>query len=255
MADGFSQVLGPDYDYSAQIRDPNELGMSSDGTFRALENDIGGLMAYVKVLVTGQGKGSRTERPLGSKFFLPTPMTCKDKATCNSVKRSIYINNVPDGSIPLMSSGAMGGNGVSFDTFQGLVPGLMSNLAQINPLQILNAFTAGASPTCQAVTMQTIDANNISSSETGYITNGDLKLMNNSWFTISPKPDTTDVSCNDSENFETIHASSSLINESGTLINNGKMPNDFFVKIYYTSLGLIGLYIFLKMMLRKRFKA
>jgi len=139
----FSQVLGPDYDYSAQILPPDKIGMSADGTMNALADDIGGLMAYVKVLVTGTGKATKTPGPLGSKFFIGTSAQCTDKVSGDNVGRSIYVNNVPDGSIPIMSSG---GGGVTFDTFKGLVPGLMSNLAQINPMQILSAFTDGSSP-------------------------------------------------------------------------------------------------------------
>ena len=77
-----SRLLGPDYDYGAQIRPPSGpdgLGMSSDGTFGALESDITGLMDYVKVLLTGQG-ASKTGRPLGTKFFLDTDMKCTDKS-------------------------------------------------------------------------------------------------------------------------------------------------------------------------------
>jgi hypothetical protein len=244
------QVLGPDYDYSAQILAPSEMGMSADGTFRALENDIGGLLDYVKVLVTGQG-ASRTGQPLGTKFFLDTPMQCKDKETGENVTRSIYINNVPDGSMPFISSGAMGGNGVTFDDFKGLVPGLMSNLAQIDPLQIINAFTAGSSPTCQAIRMETIDENNKRGYATAYVTNDDIELMRSGWFPGGNKPNTDEP---EDEEFTTMRAPSSLINDKGTPINYSKMPNDFLNKIYFTSLGLIGLYIFLKIMLRKRMR-
>lgn len=246
------KLLGPDYNYSAQIRAPQELGMSGSGTFDALTNDIGGLMAYVKVLVTGEGKASKTGRPLGTKFFLPTAVQCKDKATGNNVTRSIYINNVPDGSIPFISQG-MGGNGLTFNKFEGLLPGLMSNLAQINPLQILQAFTTGSSPTCQAITMETIDANNILSSATGYVTNTDITLMPNKWFKYGPKPDTTEVE-DTKQAFTTMQAASSLINEKGTTINYSTMPNDVLIKIYYSSLGLLGLYFFLRMVLKKRLK-
>lgn len=241
-------LLGPDYNYSAQIRSPPELGMSSNGNFDALANDIGGLIKYVKVLVTGTGSGSRTGRPLGTKFFLPTMMQCTDKATGNGVTRSIYINNVPDGSIPFISDI---GNGMTFNDFRGLVPGLASNLAQINPLQILQAFTSGSSPTCQAITMETINANNVRSSATAYVTNTDIRMMRDSWFTYGGKPDTSEP---ENENFTTIEAESSLINEKGTPVNYSKMPNDVFIRLYYISLGLIGLYIFLRIMLRHRLK-
>jgi len=255
------RLLGPDYNYSANIKPPTELGMSSSGTFSALENDIGGLLSYVKVLVTGESEASRTGQALGTKFFLETPVTCKDKATGEDVKRSIYINNVPDGTIPFISGASMGTGGITFPDFKGLVPGLMSNLGQINPLQILQAFTSGASPTCQKIKMETINSRNYRSSASAYVTNTDIQMMNDAWFTYSPKPDTSeeDKDDNDNENtsflgFKTMQAKSSLINQEGTPINYSKMPNDFIIKLYYTSLGLLGLYIFLRMMLRHRFK-
>ena len=250
------RLLGPDYNYSKYIVTPPELGMSADGNFDALTNDISGLMAYVKVLITGQGKGSRTGGPLGNKFFLETPSQCTDKATDEKVTRSIYINNVPDGSIPFITQG-MGGKGITFDRFEGLVPGLMSNLAQINPLQILQAFTSGDSPTCQAITMEVISANNVKSTGTGYVTNSDISLMNDKWFPGGVNPydtsEPTDASGN-KQPFTTMQGASSLINERGTPVNFNKMPNDFFVRLYYTSLGLLGLYFFLRMVFRRRLR-
>ena len=248
------KLLGPDYNYSANIKPPTELGMSSSGTFSALENDIGGLISYITVLVTGESRASRTGQPLGTKFFLETPVKCKDKATGKEVVRSIYINNVPDGTIPFISGASLGTGGITFPDFKGLVPGLMSNLGQINPLQILQAFTSGASPTCQKITMETVDVRNIRSTASAYVTNTDIQMMNNAWFTISPKPDTSEDDDDDTQGFKTMHAESSLINENGTAVNYSKMPNDFIIKLYYTSLGLLGLYIFLKMMLRHRMK-
>ena len=145
----------------------------------------------------------------------------------------------------------------TFDDFKGLLPGVMSNLAQINPMQILQAFTNGPNPKCQAITMETIDASNNSSTATAYVNNSDIDAMNNSWFSApgqSSKPDT-------SESFTTMSGnsgnSSSYIEPKtlkGSPIDYSSMPNDFFIKIYMTSLGLLGLYIFLKMILRRRLK-
>jgi len=240
-----NSLLGPDYNYSAQIKAPQEMGMSGAGDFGTLADDIGGLMSYVKVLITGQGNASRTGQPLGNKFFLPTAMKCKDIDTKKDVTRSIYINNIPDGSIPFISQG-MGG--ATFTEFRGLVPGLMSNLAQINPLQILQAFTSGASPSCQKITMEVVNANNVHSSDSGYVTNTDIELMNPAWFPTGVKPDTREPG----EAFTTMNSESSLINETGTPINYSKMPDDFFIRVYYSSLGLLGLYIFLRIMFRHK---
>ena len=53
------------------------------------------------MLVTGKGRASKTGKPLGNKFFLKTGGQCNpiDKKG-NTVDRYLYINNVPDGSIP-----------------------------------------------------------------------------------------------------------------------------------------------------------
>jgi hypothetical protein len=110
--------------------------------------------------------------------------------------------------------------------------------------------------------METIDSDNNRGSATAYVTNTDIQLMNDNWFTISSRPDTSDSSCNETETetetetFTTMKSPTSLINEKGTPYNNyGKMPNDFLIKIYFTSLGLLGLYFFLKIMLRKRLRS
>ena len=99
-----ARLLGPDYKYFKFIKPPDEMGMSADGSLGTLANDIGGLIGYVELLVTGGGKASRVDGPLGNKFFLQTGAKCNDLATNNKVTRSIYVNNVPDGSIPFISA-------------------------------------------------------------------------------------------------------------------------------------------------------
>ena len=93
------KLLGPNYAYYNQIKNPAELGMSTKGD--AISNNLAGLVAYTEVLVTGEGNASKPGGPLGDKFFLKTGAKCKDKETGEQVTRSLYFNNVPDGSIPL----------------------------------------------------------------------------------------------------------------------------------------------------------
>ena len=254
------KLLGPDYDYSAQIRPPSGpggLGMSANGTFSALESDITGLMNYVKVLLTGKG-ASKTGKPLGTKFFLETSMKCTDIVTNEQVTRSIYINNVPDGSIkiPTMTNGMS----MKFDSFKGLIPGVMGNLSQINPLKILQSFTTGDNPYCQAITMKTMNAKNEPGVATGFVTNVDILDMPDGWFNLPghPKPDTREPEKAPEskptvaeETFTTMSASSSL---NSSRVDFGKMPNDVLIKIYYGLLGLIGFYFFLRITLRRRLK-
>ena len=84
-------LLGPDYNYTKQIKSPEEMGMSSKGSTTAISNNISGLIGYTQVLVTGSGNASKTGGPLGDKFFLQTGAKCKDKKTKESVTRSIYV--------------------------------------------------------------------------------------------------------------------------------------------------------------------
>ena len=179
-----SRLLGQSYPYYKNIKSPSEIGMSDKGTIKQMTKDINGLIQYVELLVTGKSKASTTGGPLGNKFFLQTGAKCaaadqctKDAngvSTCQEVDRYIYVNNVPYGNIPFISSGL----GQNFTEFRGLIPGAMGNLDVLNPYSIMSAFLSGSNPPCQQITMQVIDASNNKSSETHYVTTVDIKNTN-----------------------------------------------------------------------------
>jgi hypothetical protein len=248
------KILGPGYDYAGHIKSPGQMGMSGDGNFDALGDNINGILGYVELLVGGQCKmgkcasknldGSTFEGPLGNQFFLDTSVKCKDIASGKPVTRSLYVNNIPDGRIPIISD--MGG-GVTFDEFKGIMPGIMSNIAQINPMQILSAFTAGANAPCQLVTMPTYDAIGHPGPgvDSRYVTNSDIGTMPSNWFPGSaPK-----------SKYNLTPPKESFCNRSdieGSPIDYSKMPNDALIKMYYSMLGLFGLYIILRLMLKNK---
>lgn len=91
------------------------------------------------------------------------------------VDRWIYVNNIPDGSIPFISSGA---DGRGFQSLRGLIPGALGNLGALNPVQLFNGFTAGTYPDCAKITLQTVDNNNAKSMETKYIAMVDMVELN-----------------------------------------------------------------------------
>jgi hypothetical protein len=179
-----SRLLGQSYPYYKNIKSPSEIGMSDKGTIKQMTKDINGLIQYVELLVTGKSKASATGGPLGNKFFLQTGAKCsatdqctKDAngvSTCQEVDRYIYVNNVPYGNIPFISSGL----GQNFTEFRGLIPGAMGNLDVLNPYTIMSAFLSGSTPPCQQITMQVIDASNNKSSETHYVTTVDIRNAN-----------------------------------------------------------------------------
>ncbi len=221
-------LLGPNYPYYKNIKPPNEIGMSDKGTLQALGNDINGLIQYVEVLVSGKSNASRTGGPLGNKFFLQTGQKCRDVATNQQVDRFIYINNVPQGNIPIISQGL----GVNFTSFKGLIPGTMSNLNVLNPFAIMQSFLSGSVPDCQKITMETIDVNNNKSSETHYVTLVDIQNIDPCSFPNRKNPKTNQ---NCTETFQNIGDGPSL-------------PDDFISQLYFAGLGGIAVYIIYKLM-------
>ena len=194
-------LLGPDYLYWKRILKPSDIGMSSDGNFGALTNNVNGLIDYVEVLVSGNA-GSTTGGPLGDKFFLKTGGQCKDVASGNKVDRYIYIDNVPNGNIPFISSGL---GGTDFTEFEGLIPGLLGDLGKLNPLNLFKSFMMGDNPDCMSVTLQTIvpvadaDLNDtgmdISGNQTQYVAVADVKNMDPCIFNDKKNPADPSLTC------------------------------------------------------------
>jgi len=234
------RLLGDPYEYWKQIKSPPELGMTSDGTLSALGKDIDGLVQYVEVLVTGQG-ASKTGRPLGNKFFLQTGGKCKDINSCagkddtcqlQEVNRYIYINNVPQGNIPFISSGM----GQNFSDLKGLIPGTMSNLNVLNPFAIMQAFMSGGTPDCSAVKLETITPDNISSTETQYVSIVDQQNMDPCSFLDGKNP-ITGQPCK--EIFSNMKLQPAVY-----------LPDNYIIKLYYGILGILMIYILYRLMIR-----
>lgn len=230
------KLLGPTYPYYKNIKTPSQIGMSDKGTIQQMSKDINGLIQYVELLVSGNSQASATGGPLGNKFFLKTGAKCaaidkcsdpKDLSTCQSTDRYVYVNNVPSGNIPFISSGL----GVNFTEFKGLIPGAMGNLNVLNPFAIMRAFLSGNTPPCQPITMQTIDINNNKSSETNYVTLIDIQNMDPCTFSNHINPVTGDK-CK--ETFQNN--------------NNEYMTDNILDQTYFACLGCVGIYLLYKIM-------
>jgi hypothetical protein len=231
-------LLGPDYEYWKQVRTPGELGMSGSGNISALSRDIAGLVDYVEVLVGGGGGASKVNGPMGNKFFLKTGAKCKDVQSGKKVDRFMYVNNVPDGTIPFISQGL---GGMTFPSFKGLVPGALGDLNVLNPFAIFQSFMMGNYPDCQPLTMQTIDANNNSSQQTQYVATVDIRNMNPCWFSNNRNP-ITGAACQ--------QAFQNMIKETGTI--DAELPDGIVPRLFLASVGGLSLYLLYKLMHRKR---
>ena len=208
-----------DYPYYKYIKSPEQLGMSDKGTLVQMGKDINGLISYTELLVSGKSKASKTGQPLGNRFFKNTGGQCKD-STGTAQDRYIYINNIPDGSIPFISSGM----GIKFDSFRGLIPGVIGNIAALNPAALLNAFVAGTTPECKQITMQTIDNNNIKGSETHYVATVDIPT--------GAKIGFANMDINDD------------------VFLGPKVPDDIVAQAFFASVGGIGIFMLYRIMVK-----
>jgi len=91
------------------------------------------------------------------------------------VDRWIYVNNIPDGSIPFIASGA---DGRTFQDLRGLIPGALGNLGALSPVQLFNGFTAGTYPDCSEITLQTVDNDNVRRNEKRHVALVEMVEMN-----------------------------------------------------------------------------
>ena len=222
------KLLGPTYEYWKKIRTPREMGMSDRGSLSVTARDIGGLIEYVRLMVSGDGRASKPGKPLGNKFFLPTNTKCVERGTKdpsgNSVQvdRYTYISHVPRGQIPFLSSGM----GVNFSTFKGQIPGAMQNLEAVNPANFWRALKTEAKPECIPITMPVRDNNDRITNETKHVPVIEVRAMDPCLFPGGRNPETKER-CR--ETFE------------------GMEDNDLFLKVYTGTVACLGLYIVYKL--------
>jgi hypothetical protein len=168
------------YPYHKYIKSPTDLGASSKGNLTALGNDVNAIMAYVDVLVSGKSK-AQSVSPLGNKYFMKTGATCTAPDGSDQ-PRYVYINNIPSGAIPLISSAT----GANLTEFEGLVPGALEDMSYVNPIKLFTAFSKGTD--CQQITMGVRDIQNNQTTESQYVLNDDIAEYNSCWFNERVNP-------------------------------------------------------------------
>ena len=119
------------------------------------------------------------------------------------VDRWIYVNNIPDGSIPFIASGA---DGKGFNDLRGLIPGALGNLGALNPVQLFNGFTAGTYPDCAEISLETVDNDNVRRSEKRHVALVEMVVMNPCQFPGKTNPASGKTGKNCPENFNAMGA-------------------------------------------------
>jgi len=251
------------YEYYKYVKTPKDMEIKSGDSLENVSVAVSGLFNYVKLLVEGDSVASTTGKPLGNKYFLKTAQDCTNTANNNTVKRSLYFDNVPTGNLGMFAD-----TGSTTTDFRGLIPGAVEDVMSIGKIDFFGAFSNFDVPKCQAVTLKTIDVNNAVSSDTQYVTISDIAQISPCNFISRVNPQTTkpctrqgftmqNGDTDDDINSEELYKDYYKLHEDDddddaddvTNINMKlMMPDDVFLKVLFYSLGALSLYIALKLM-------
>ncbi len=121
----------------------------------------------------------------------------KDKV---QVDRYMYVNNIPDGSIPFIANGA---DGRTFNDLRGLIPGALGNLGALSPVQLFNGFTAGTYPDCAEITLETVNNDNVKENKTHHIALVEMVELNPCTFPEKRNPASGKI-CRNMEDFDSM---------------------------------------------------
>ena len=266
--------IGPNYSYHSKIKNPSKLGVTPTGNLSTIVTNVKGLVNYAEVLITGDsiatdyigpgdllnGNTIRTG-PLGPKFFIQTGGTCINDEG-KEVTRSAYVNNVPDGTLPIISSMM----DIKLNSFKGLIPGVLSNVTHINPLNLLNVFTN--TNECKKVKLETIDENDKREYKERYLLTSDIENIDPCWFPCDKSgkrynPDYKngakycDLNCKDdstqnlSDFYHATNEPFTNIVDLSNLIDKSKLPDNFYIQLYFFCLALLMIYFVIKMIQKK----
>jgi hypothetical protein len=132
-------VMGPTYSYADNIQGPASMGVGSRGTISQLTTNTGAIINYVKYMISGPA--------MGNQYFVNTGGVCIDSDK-NTQPRYNYINNIADGADLLPQSMKDDLGGIASD-FNGLIPGMLEDTENLNPVHLLSALAADSTPTCE----------------------------------------------------------------------------------------------------------
>jgi hypothetical protein len=209
------------YSYINNIKTPDEMGISNKGNSDTLNSDISSLAQYVNLLISGNSTASKITAPFGNKYFLKTAQQCNDNSTNSLQDRYIYINNAQKGS-PIPGLGSM------YNQFNGLIPSAIKSVNSLNPFSI--SLMSNSTPTCQKISLETIDSNNKKSLESNYVSLVDIESMD---------------ACNFPDKINPI-TKKKCVESFSNIDFNSEFPHDFGSNFFLFSTGLLIIYIIFK---------
>lgn len=248
----------PKYNYGAFINSPQEMGMTEDVPsgfgLDTIADNFGGVISYIDLLISGTGEASKavslfndasTNEPLGNAYFYPSGLTCKDPSNLTQdVSAMMYMNNVPLGNIPFLSSFTGAGD---IKEFRGLIPGMVEDLNGFNPMEFMYAMAVSPSDPCIKVSLP---ITNITSDGNNYDTTKDNKTQykTENMFPLFVKLIDPCLFDKNADGIRTNPVSGKTCAEGFT--NIGEIPNDhssMLLDIYFMTIAVLFLFILMKM--------
>lgn len=278
------------YKYGAFINSPTEMGMKGETSGWGLDTigtNFGGLISYIQLLVTGTSEASkaaaidypvsglRYSQPLGNAYAFKTGFKCTD-STGKLQDAVAYINNVPLGNIPFISS-FMGVGDVS--ELRGLLPGIFENFNGFNPMIIVDSLDISNGERCN-IDVETnlaysLPLTNINEDGTDYrsgvepVSYSQLYMFDNMVSEIDPcvfrgSDGTPGSRTNPVTNKRCKESFSNINSNNNTIINmNNQLQNDiqnnllmltklnnedWVIQLYYISFSILIIFIIIKIM-------
>jgi hypothetical protein len=143
------RVLGPSADYISMIQVPAQKGVGQNGDIGQLMTNAAAVGDYIQQLITGPLQGNAQ--------FVETGGMCKAPGG-GIVPRWSYVNNRSSGSdvMPPKIQEAVGGG-----VLDGIIPGMFGDLANLNPLTLMNGLYLNGVPECEAIVCPVTTANGV----------------------------------------------------------------------------------------------
>lgn len=220
-----SSIMGKPYPYKDNVKTNKDMRMSSKGTMRQLGRNVDGMIKYTGFLVNGEG-ASYSGDAGGNAYLLNTGAKCNLDG--KEVTRQIYINNqvsLPPG---------------------GLIPGVIENSLKVakGPLGLFGSFLGPSPQNCKSVKVKTRDINNKKGTETGILTENDIKMISACSFPNNTNP-VTGQKANNCSGFSLMYDNSEEIKDCS------KLPDDNVVKLFFGSVTVLALYLIYKVSSKK----
>ena len=145
-------ILGPKYDYSAELPTPKSVGVNfGDGSWGGIKGAMAGVDYYSDVIgfgeTTGFAKGNGlTMNPLGIRYFINSGSTCS-----NGQDMYQYVNTIPQGLPGRLGREIQETLKVKL---RGLAPGMFEDAAKaLNPAPMFNAMVNSGYARCRKVSL------------------------------------------------------------------------------------------------------